>query len=467
MREQLVADALTEVQAQADFIKCMESRFADLAPQILANEASLCVHLIFDAVHLYFVDQGMVLAAFLERKLERLDVTDQVLEDELRKALSGRSGLKPGDLTPAGLAVCLRTLRGVFYEPTASERQYLRYLSRTSMLFYTLQASPKIIEFFNNMAGQYRLLVGSDLLIKALAESYLPDHQRQVTNLLRISAELGSKLILTEPVLNELLTHLHAVDLEFRNHYAAREPYLSSASVSQCNRILIRTYFYAKGKPGGPKSWNHLVNSLLDPDALRALSTKAYQDLMNFLMQRFRMKWESEDDLRAGVDMNGVDVLAQRLIEVRPEKHEELSRNDALLAYAVYAGRAKRQEAALHDGFGYRTWWLTKEVTVLKKTGELVMGHGGVPYIMRPEFLLNFIALAPKASSVRDQFRDLLPTTVGLQLGNHLGTEAMDRLLASVEDWASFPPERISTLMADKANRLMHDRFKQYLGKLH
>lgn len=467
MRQELAADALGEVQTQEEFKASVASRLSDLALNISTAEAELCCQLVFDAVHLYFVDQGLVLAAFLEKKLENLDVTDQVLEDELRKALSGRSRIKPGDFTPTGFGGGLRTLRGIFYEPTESERRYLSYLSRTSMLFYTLQASPKIIEFFNNMAGKYRLLVGTDLIIKALAESYLPEHQRQVTNLLKIAAELGSSLILIEPVLNELLTHLHAVDLEFRNHYAAREPYLGSASIAQCNRILIRTYFHSKGKSGGPKNWGHLVNSILDPGALRAKSPKAYHDLRSFLVQKFRMKWESEDDLRNGIDPRSVDVLAQRLIEVRPDKHEELSQNDAMMAHAVYAERARRKESALHDGFGYRTWWLTKEVTVLKMTGKLVADQGGVPYIMRPEFLLNFVVLAPKASSVRDQFRDLLPTTVGLQLGNHLSTAAMDNLLAGVEDWASYPPERITTMMADKANRLMHDRFKQYISNLH
>ena len=466
MREELATDALVEVQTQEDFRAAVASRLAELAPNVSAAEAVLCCELVFDAVHMYFVDQGMVLAAFLEKKLENLDVTDQVLEDELRKALSGRPGIKPGDITPPGFAGGLRTLRGIFYEPTASERRYLSYLSRTSMLFYTLQASPKIIEFFNNMAGQYRLLVGTDLIIKALAESYLPEQQRQVTNLLKIAAELGSSLILAEPVLNEVLTHIHAVDLEFKNHYAAREPYLNSAFVAQCNRILIRTYFHSRGKPGGPKSWGHLVNSILDPEALRAKSTKASHDLKSFLMQRFRMKWESEEDLRRGVDAKSVDALAQRLIEARPDKHAELSYNDALMSHAVYAERTSREEAALHDGFGYRTWWLTKEVTVLRMTGKLVIDHGGVPYIMRPEFLLNFVVLAPKANTVRDQFRDLLPTTVGLQLGTHLSTNAMDALLAGAEDWASYPPERITTMMADKANRLMHDRFKQYISNL-
>ncbi|MBL8388274.1 MAG: hypothetical protein JNK17_08680 [Hydrogenophaga sp.] len=466
MREQLATEALVEVQAQEAFRASVLSRFADLAPNASSTEAALCRELVFDAVHLYFVEQGLVLAAFLEKKLECLDVTDQVLEDELRKALSGRSGIKPGDITPAGFGAGLRALRGIFYEPTEEERRYLDYLSRTSMLFNTLQASPKVIEFFNNMAGQYRLLVGTDLIVKALAESYLPEQQRQVTNLLKIAVELGSTLILGEPVLNEVLTHLHAVDLEYRNHYAAREPYLSSASVAHCNRILIRTYFHARRTPGGPKSWGHLVNSILDPEALRAKSTKAFQDLRSFLMLRFRMKWESEEDLRSGVDTRSVDALAQRLIEARPEKHAELSYNDALMTHAVYAGRSSRGEAALHDGFGYKTWWLTKEVTVLRMTGSMVMDHGGVPYIMRPEFLLNFVVLAPKASAVRDQFRDLLPTTVGLQLGTHLSTAAMDSLLAGAEEWASYPPERITTMMADKANLLMHDKFKQYICNL-
>lgn len=466
IREELISSSLREVRAQDEFRSSLGIRLTSLHLSISSSELALCEQLVFDAVHLYFVHQGLLLAAFLEKKLENLDVTDQVLEDELRKALSGRSGIKPGDLTPLGLGACIKTLRGVFYEPATNEAIYLRYLSRTSLLFNTLQASPKIIEYFNNIAGQYRLIVGTDIIIKALAESYIGETQRQVTNLLKISAELGSSLILTEPVLNEVLTHLHAVDLEFRNHYAEREQFLDSTTIAHCNRILIRTYFHSKGKPGGPKTWRHFMNSILDPEALRTKSTKATQDLMNFLMQRFRMKWESTDELQLGVDGRQVEALAQRLIEARPDKHLDLSYNDALMAYSVYAQRVRRQESAQHDGFGYRTWWLTKEVTVLGFTGPLVTNHGGVPYVMRPEFLLNFIVLAPKANSVRDQFQHLLPTTVGLQLGNHLSTTAMDTLLEAVEDWSLYSPERITTMMSDKANRLMHDRYKQYLNNL-
>ena len=92
--------------------------------------------------------------------------------------------------------------------------------------------------------------------------------------------------------------------------------------------------------------------------------------------------------------------------------------------------------------------------------------EGGVPYIMRPEFILNFVALAPKAADVRKSLADLLPTTAGLQLGPHLQPDVMHSLLRDAAEWARITPERVSVLMSDKVNRLKHDRFKQYTQKL-
>ena len=103
-----------------------------------------------------------------------------------------------------------------------------------------------MIEYFNQMGGNFRLLVGTDMLVKAISEQQLPAERRQVENLLRACIELGAKLVLTEPVLNEVFTHLHAVDLEYRNHYLPNEAYLSPEVVSECDRILIRAYYYAR-----------------------------------------------------------------------------------------------------------------------------------------------------------------------------------------------------------------------------
>jgi hypothetical protein len=136
------------------------------------------------------------------------------------------------------------------------------------------------------------------------------------------------------------------------------------------------------------------------------------------------------------------------------------------MVYAVYRQRKSHGEQAIYDGFGYRTWWLTKETQVLNFTAPLVIREGGVPYIMRPEFILNFIALAPHAANVRQSFRDLLPTTVGLQLGQHLKPDVMHQLLAGTAEWATLSPERVAVMIGEKVNRLKHDRLKRYLANV-
>lgn len=329
----------------------------------------------------------------------------------------------------------------------------------------TLQKAPRMIEYFNQMGGNFRLLVGSDMLVKAISEQQLPAERRQVELLLRACMEIGAKLVLTEPVLEEVFTHLHAVDLEYRNHYLPNEPYLSANDVAECNRILIRAYYYNKFE-GKRVAWDKFLNQFLDPAALRSKSEKGRAELRGFLVQRFGMDYLSKEEISLGVNQPEVNELAEKLVEARVAKNEELSYNDALMVYAVYRQRKSHGEQAIYDGFGYRTWWLTKETRVLNYTAPLVIREGGVPYIMRPEFILNFIALAPKAAHVRQSFRELLPTTVGLQLGQHLKPEVMHQLLSGTEEWASLSPERVAVIIGERVNRLKHDRLKQYVANV-
>jgi hypothetical protein len=64
---------------------------------------------------------------------------------------------------------------------------------------------------------------------------------------------------------------------------------------------------------------------------------------------------------------------------------------------ALGAGLVPRQ---MRLPFGYRTWWLTQEGHVRKVTPEIIRKNNA-RYMMRPEFVLNFIALAPSTEAVR------------------------------------------------------------------
>lgn len=462
MRRQLAERAIEESKLQDHFIDSIKMRLRSDAKKALADDVvCLGAELIFDSVHEYFVEQGLILSAYLNNKVETIEISDQIVEDQVSRVLA--KSKSKSKISPSLIADSMRVLRGIFYDPSDVERQYLGYLCRTSMLFMTLRSAPRMIEYFNQMGGNFCLLVGTDILVKAISEQQLPIEQRQVDGLLRACAELGAKLVLTEPVLNEVFTHLHAADLEYRNHYLPNEAYLSPEQVSECDRILIRAYYFARYSDGTVRiSWDKFINKLVDPSALRSKSEQGRIELRGLLMQRFHMEFLSDEEIETGVNKVEVSALADKLIKARINKNQELSFNDALMVYATYSQRRKHKESANYDGFGYRTWWLTKETQVLKFTGALVMKEGGIPYIMRPEFILNFVTLAPKAAHVRKAFRELLPTTVGLQLGQHLKPEVMHQLLAETEEWASLTPERVSVMIGDKINRLKFDRYKQY-----
>ena len=441
--------------------RLLEEAKTRLTPAVIRD----CVELVFTTIHLYFIDQGVVLAAFLEGHLEKIQLSDQIVEDTMVKALAKIE--HHGRISPELFGVCMAVLRGVFYRTTTVEREYLSYLSRTSCLLVTMQSAPRLLEYLNKMGGNFRLLVGTDLLVKALSEQYVDTEFKQVTNMLLICKQLGAELILTEPVLQEVFTHLHAADLEFENHYSKQEPYLKAGQIAECNRILIRAYLHASRGGLGPKSWRAYVNSMTDPDGLRSKSTPARHSLRGLFVQRFGMIYMSTEDLESTVPAAKVSALAEKLGNERGwAKHPELSKNDALMVYATYAQRSIHKEVGIYDGFGFRTWWLTKETHILSMTGALVMGQGGVPYIMRPEFILNFVALAPKAADVRQSFSDFLPTTAGLQLGRYLDDSVMHSMLNHVEEWAEMPPERVGVILGEQVNRLTHDRYKQYVHNI-
>ncbi len=464
MRKQLAERALAESRLQDDFIDSIKCRLRAQAKQSLSEDSErLGASLVFDSVHDYFVEQGLVLAAYLENKVSVLSISDQIVEQQVERVLA--KSPDKDRVSPMLIEDGLNVLRGVFYAPSDVERLYLGYLSRTALLFMTLQKAPKMVEYFNQMGGNFRLLIGSDMLVKAMSEQQLPPERRQVEILLKAGRELGAKLVLTEPVVDEVFTHLHAVDLEYRNHYLPNEAYLSAREVSECDRILIRAYYYTRFE-GKKVAWDKFINQFLDPMALRSKSEKGRRELVALLVQRFGMDYLSREDISSGVNQDEVNNLAEKLVETRAAKNQELSYNDALMVHAVYRQRKLHGEQAIYDGFGYRSWWLTKETRVLSHTVPLVIKEGGVPYIMRPEFLLNFIALAPKAAHVRKSFRDLLPTTVGLQLGQHLKPEVMHQLLSGTAEWASLSPERVAVMIGEKVNRLKHDRLKQYVAKV-
>ena len=81
---------------------------------------------------------------------------------------------------------------------------------------------------------------------------------------------------------------------------------------------------------------------------------------------------------------------------------------------------------------------------------------------MRPEFLLNFLSSAPKAAEIDPVIRDLLPSHVGLQIGQHLNSTHMHKILGHVDEWKVLPEARREIRITDAVDKLKFDRLKRY-----
>lgn len=407
-------------------------------------------------LQLAFEREGLEFASFLQGDTKGQYTT---ITDSLRAALleGGHTG-KHGALVGDG---AYNILRGVLYDSRPEEREYLQRLARTYALLFTLNTEPRLLEYFQDMGGDFRLFVGSDQIVRALSERYLSEADRMTQNTILMAARTGAKLILTEPVLEEVVSHLRACDNEHHGHINAIEHRFDYDFAREVPHIMLRAYLYARLNPNlgkqQPKNWPAFINQFCSHATLH--SSIAFDDVRQYLQTKFGFAYESADDLARLVDEQQVVDLTKKLAEV---KHtEKLAHNDALLALAVYGRRKRRGETSRVTEFGWGTWWLTSETRIMEFTKDIVREHGA-RYIMRPDFLLNFMTLAPSAHEARRAFASVFPSMLGISLARRLKPADFTKIMDKVAEAEQFDEARRTVEMAKLSNQLKGDIARQY-----
>lgn len=410
------------------------------------------------AVQLTFEKEGLEFSHFLSNRKQH--DTYESIADNIDQALS--------EISTSGSDVAIykeaayQVLRGSFYSSSIEERLYFSKLSRTYSLLFSLNSEPRIVEYFQSMASDFYLYVGSDILVRALSERYLRSEDQITRNMLKMVAVSGATLVLAEPVLDEISSHLEGTDWEFQNYCARTENHIDINIARHSPKILIRAYFYAKLDPethsARPKSWADFVNQFCDFDKLHKSEGKT--QLREYLLSEFQMQYEGTDELDKLCTKADVDELADKIRESKKERI--LAVNDATLVLSIYGRRKKLKELSKVTGFGYRTWWLTGETKILKYTAELVRKHGGSLYMMRPEFLLNFIALSPTTAEVRKAFANIFPTLLGIRLSGRIREDIFHQLMEKMNDAKAVDDGRLQAMAEEYSNRLKGDLYKKY-----
>lgn len=409
------------------------------------------------ALELTFEKDGLDLVAFLSET--RHDHSPVAISDQVDEAIQEETLTADTGMTVKEAAISV--IRQAFYHSTEEERVYYGKLSRTYTLMFTLRNEPQIVEYFKGMSSHFVLLVGSDLIVRALSERFLAPEDQMTVNLFRILREAGSTLLLTKMVVEEVQAHLAGTDHEFQNWFAALEPHVDAEVARHASKILIRAYFYARQDPlleNRPTNWRSYVGQVCSYADLH-FAEKSRKQVKDYLMEKFGFEYLDAEDLGELANEDEIRELADKLKEIKSD--DILALNDARQILAVYGKRRELREDHKPNPYGYRTWWLTHETRVRRVTGDLVKARGA-QYIMRPEFILNFVALSPTTEQVRRSYNTVFPSLLGVRLSNRMREDIFHDTLRRIREISEVDEARAKALMAEMSDKLKGDKFKTY-----
>jgi hypothetical protein len=324
-----------------------------------------------------------------------------------------------------------------------------------------MKYEPQIVEFFQGMKGKFHLYVGTDIIVRALSEAFLPEADRATENMLKILRQAGSDLVLTEPSLDEVWTHLISTDTEFAADWAAIEPKVDFALASQAQRILIRAYFYTTLAPASHrprfKGWSSFIDQFCPYKSLRKSEGK--DGLRDYLCRRYGLQFEDREFLYQQVDPDELNAVTSQIVPMK--RNEFIARNDALTILLVYARRRANRERYSSNPFGYTSWWLTQESKVQSVVADLVSSKGA-RCILRPEFLMYYISMLPKKQDVEKVYREAFPSLYGVKLGRRVRPELLADVLERTKRFMAYDEARVSSELKRFSNKLKADQMRVY-----
>ena len=449
-------------------VSCVfEDRLSERAKENIDGFRKLIVDVCHKTLERVFEHQGLKVAQFVTND----DVDDEMFTDVAEIATEAvRELSENGDNKSLIRRHVLMVLRGTFYMSSQVERAYLEKLSRTYVLLLLLKNEPKVVEYFSSMAGSFVLYVGSDILIRALSEIYLEESSQTTINLLKILKGAGSSLILTQTTVEEVATHIRRQIFEFENAYQNNEHRMSPDLVEYIDRLLIRAYFYAKISPVGgvkpPNNWRTYISQFCNFSDVR--SNRGDTELADYMMRKFGLIYETTRDALKDIDTTELKELTEAIQAAKErngkgkEAGDILAYNDALQVLRVYSCRREGNENSPGNPFGFKTWWLTQDGKVRRASIKTIRNHGGKLFMMRPEFLLNYIGMAPSMASVRESYRAIFPSALGVRLSSGIRDAEFNKVMRDAATISQVDDARAGAMITALSSKLQSDAMKEF-----
>jgi len=421
--------------------------------KVSEEDCSSIVDLFVKCVENLYRIEGLKVATFLAQSDEV--IAEFTISDIIMRAL--RDARTDPKLAPEYHAALMEVMRRLFYHSTPEQQEYLSYLTRTYSLMFCLKYDANVAKYFKDLKSNFRLVVGADVIIRALSESRLQPEDRATHAMLRLIRAANGELILNDYVVDEVYSHIFTSDKEFLANYSHNDSHITVEIARQIDKILIRAYYYAKiastTKANSISSWGNYIEQFLPYTRLGSAEGKLA--LRSYLRDKFGMSLRVKDEIEEAIDRIARDRLTKRLMEKGIKDKKELAKNDSSNVYYIYALRDEGNEIARGSAVGYRTWWLTQETRIQREFKDLTRERGHA--IIRPEVVVQLLAFAPNAAEIERSFGEVFPSVFGVRLGNRVNPSILKNLISRAARVSDSEPARMKAEMERLANRFKAD----------
>lgn len=404
--------------------------------------------LIDAVVHKIFHQQGLEFSNFILHGKSQKAI-DKDLQETINKTVDESTVVeKNKEKVKSALQVAIRE---IVYHGTVEQRQYFKSLSNTYMMMFLLQWNPQVALYFESMASKLSIYVCTSIIVPALSEFYLETENKRHWNLLKACQTVGIRLNVNDEIIEELIHHLNMVKNKYETLFSfCEDVYLmSELETLFIDEVLIRAYFHAKAR-GKVKAFNEFIDNFCDP-SIRNVK----QELIDFLNAEFGINYISNASLRVQINKEEQRHLADKLIKARTQKAK--AETDATIILTIFKLRELNNEASSTGIFGYRTWWLSKDTKTFRAVQKTYRDKYPVSCYMRPDFLYNHIALAPKRIEVDAMYKEIFPSLLGVNLSFHLPSAVTDYIQQVIAEHSVKNPVRVKAIIRKLSEKLKTD----------
>lgn len=397
-----------------------------------------------------FKQQGLEFADFVI-KAENRDAIEKSLADIISEVVD-YSAVVPENRIKVKAAL-LGTIREIIYKGSDDEREYLRRLAHSYVMLFLLQCDPKICAYFSTMASKLKVFVCTSLLVPALSEFPLPPPHRRHWNLLVNANKAGVHLCINKATLQELVGHIQVAKKLYEEEYRGMESVFSDEVTARyVKEIILRSYFYSLGSG---KTWTieQFLDNFVTPNAT---SEEMENELIEWLRHNFGITYVEDAVLGVHINTKDYDTLTKELEQHKGSKRQAMA--DARTILTIYGLREKNNENGSSGIFGFRTWWLSKDTNTHRAVEKCFPKRYTTSCYIRPDFLLNYVSLAPSHDEANRVFDRMFPTLMGVTLSHHIPNEVSGIVHEAIQQHKTKDAGRVKAVLRTLSDQLKTDQ---------